>query len=96
MVTLNCTLIQSYCLLYLRVNKTKVTEFLCDTWANDRKAEWSIWMVYSKFEMPHHFVSGIDDASYLSNQRGKALSLRKLNMSEDVINIYYFMPFLHA
>ena len=34
-------------------------------WATDRRAEWSIWMVYSKVEMPHHFLhSGTDESSH--------------------------------
>ncbi|KAF4361654.1 hypothetical protein G4B88_028201 [Cannabis sativa] len=47
-----------------RSNKTRILEYLRDGWAKDRRAEWSIWMVYSKVEMPHHFLnSGTDDSS---------------------------------
>ncbi|XP_057501083.1 uncharacterized protein LOC130785064 isoform X3 [Actinidia eriantha] len=35
-------------LKFHRANETKISEFLRDAWANDRRAEWSIWMVYSK------------------------------------------------
>ncbi|KAK2664209.1 hypothetical protein Ddye_002783 [Dipteronia dyeriana] len=69
-------------LMFHRANKTKIMEFMRDAWANDRKAEWSIWMVYSKIEMPNHFISGVDGSSY-QGIRGKALSLRKLNVNED-------------
>ncbi|XP_059650912.1 uncharacterized protein LOC132297640 [Cornus florida] len=62
-------------LKFHRANKIKILENLRDAWANDRKAEWSIWMVYSKVEMPHQY-SGVDDSSYHS-VRGKLL-LRKL------------------
>ncbi|VVA90617.1 unnamed protein product [Arabis nemorensis] len=45
-----------------RDNNTKILEYLRDIWTKDRRAEWSIWMVYSKVEMPHHFInSGMTD-----------------------------------
>ncbi|XP_019438459.1 PREDICTED: protein FAM135B-like isoform X1 [Lupinus angustifolius] len=51
-------------LKFHRDNKTKILEFLYDVWAKDRKAEWSIWMVYSTVEMPHHYInSGSDESS---------------------------------
>ncbi|KAK4274225.1 hypothetical protein QN277_017483 [Acacia crassicarpa] len=43
-------------LKFHRENKTKVIDFLRDVWAEDRKAEWSIWMLHSKVEMPHHYI----------------------------------------
>ncbi|XP_010544041.1 PREDICTED: protein FAM135B isoform X2 [Tarenaya hassleriana] len=52
-------------LTFHRDSNTKVLEYLCDIWTKDRRAEWSIWMVYSKVEMPHHFInSGMDDSSH--------------------------------
>ncbi|KAG5566317.1 hypothetical protein RHGRI_002051 [Rhododendron griersonianum] len=64
-------------LKFHRANETKILEFLRDAWANDRKAEWSIWMVYSKVDMPHQYISsGVDD-SY-RGAHGKAAVLRKL------------------
>ncbi|KAF1865381.1 hypothetical protein Lal_00004755 [Lupinus albus] len=59
-------------------NKTKILEFLYDVWAKDRKAEWSIWMVYSTVEMPHHYINSGSDES--SNQGGhkRVSSLVKL------------------
>ncbi|XP_055960242.1 uncharacterized protein LOC126673897 isoform X2 [Mercurialis annua] len=52
-------------LQFHRANKTKILEFLRDAWAKDRRAEWSIWMVYSKVEMPHHYISsGNHDSSH--------------------------------
>ncbi|XP_062027272.1 uncharacterized protein LOC133743376 [Rosa rugosa] len=66
-------------LQFHRFNKTKILEYLRDTWAKDRRAEWSIWMVYSKVEMPHHFLnSGFDDSSNSGGHR-RAPSLWKLN-----------------
>lgn len=52
--------------IHCRFNKTKILEYLRDTWAKDRRAEWSIWMVYSKVEMPHHFLnsSGGEESSH--------------------------------
>lgn len=68
---------------FSRFNKSKLLEFLRESWANDRRVEWSIWMVYSKVEMPHRYISSaIDDTSYHgSNGRGPVL--RKL--TDDVI-----------
>ncbi|XP_027940471.1 protein FAM135B-like isoform X2 [Vigna unguiculata] len=50
-------------LKFHRDNKIKILEFLHETWAKDRKAEWSIWMVYSKVEMPHHYINSQSDES---------------------------------
>ncbi|XP_014504647.1 protein FAM135B isoform X2 [Vigna radiata var. radiata] len=50
-------------LKFHRENKIKILEFLRETWAKDRKAEWSIWMVYSKVEMPHHYINSESDES---------------------------------
>ncbi|KAL4588579.1 hypothetical protein LXL04_001471 [Taraxacum kok-saghyz] len=52
-------------LKFHRANKTKVLEHLRNSWAVDRRAEWSIWMVYSKVEMPHQPIrSAVDDSAY--------------------------------
>ncbi|XP_065851598.1 uncharacterized protein [Euphorbia lathyris] len=52
-------------LQFHRKNKTKILDFLREVWAKDRRAEWSIWMVYSKVEMPHHYISsGNHDSSH--------------------------------
>lgn len=61
-----------------RVHKTKILEFLRDAWATDRRAEWSIWMIYSKVDMPHHYISSGAEESSFHGMRGKASSLRKL------------------
>ncbi|KAL7153367.1 hypothetical protein ABFS83_04G163900 [Erythranthe nasuta] len=61
-----------------RANKTKILEFLCNQWAVDRKAEWSIWMVHTKVEMPHPYISGVVDDSSNHGLRGRGLNLRKL------------------
>ena len=66
-----------------RANKKKILEFLIDTWANDRRAEWSIWMVYSKVEMPHNYLNNVVDGSSCLAGRGKVPSLKKL--TDDVI-----------
>ncbi|CAL0324521.1 unnamed protein product [Lupinus luteus] len=51
-------------LKFHRENKTKILEFLRDSWANDRRTEWSIWMVYSKVAVPHQYMSnGVDGVS---------------------------------
>lgn len=66
-------------LKFHRANKTKILEYLHDAWANDRRAEWSIWMVYSKVEMPHQYISSVVDDSSYQSVHGKAPVLRKLN-----------------
>ncbi|KAK7400259.1 hypothetical protein VNO78_11462 [Psophocarpus tetragonolobus] len=51
-------------LTFHRENKTKILEFLRRSWAIDRRAEWSIWMVYSKVAMPHQNISnGVEGTS---------------------------------
>ncbi|KAJ0250635.1 putative serine esterase family protein [Hirschfeldia incana] len=65
-------------LTFHRDNNTKILEYLRDIWTKDRRAEWSIWMVYSKVEMPHHFISGVDDTSNHSSHK-RVTSALKLN-----------------
>ncbi|KAJ4701539.1 hypothetical protein OWV82_024770 [Melia azedarach] len=65
-------------LSFHRANNRKILKYLRDTWAKDRRAEWSIWMVYSKVEMPHHYLnSGIDESHNGVHKR--VSSLLKLN-----------------
>ncbi|KAL2935349.1 hypothetical protein RDABS01_018467 [Bienertia sinuspersici] len=62
-----------------RANKTKIMEYLRESWANDRRTEWSIWMVHSKVEMPHHVISSrSEEVSLHGGLRGKVAVLRKL------------------
>ncbi|KAK7384951.1 hypothetical protein VNO78_30654 [Psophocarpus tetragonolobus] len=83
---LNCYHLVGNQLLYLwniflnfhRLNKTKILEFLHDTWAKDRKAEWSIWMVYAKVEMPHHYINNGSDGSSHRVAHRRVSSLWKL------------------
>ncbi|XP_023537065.1 protein FAM135B-like isoform X1 [Cucurbita pepo subsp. pepo] len=57
-------------LKFHRANKTKIIEHLREGWAKDRRAEWSIWMVYSKVEMPHHYInSGSEEPPNLAIRR---------------------------
>lgn len=82
--------------MYHRANKTKILEYLRDGWAKDRRAEWSIWMVYSKVEMPHHYInSGMEEPSSLairrSNVHKRVSSLWKL--ADDVSG--YFSVLFH-
>ncbi|KAJ7946668.1 hypothetical protein O6P43_031564 [Quillaja saponaria] len=61
-----------------RANKTKILEFLSNSWAKGQRAECSIWMVYSKVEMPHCYISnGPEGTSCHPGIRGRALSLQK-------------------
>ncbi|XP_051123145.1 uncharacterized protein LOC127246018 isoform X2 [Andrographis paniculata] len=47
-----------------RVNAKKVLRYLYHQWRVERKAEWSIWMVYTKVEMPHQYISSSVHTSY--------------------------------
>ncbi|XP_061337171.1 uncharacterized protein LOC133284199 [Gastrolobium bilobum] len=67
-------------LKFHRENKTKILEFLRNSWASDRRTEWSIWMVYSKVELPHQYMSnGVEGTSLYRGIRGRSLSTRRLN-----------------
>ncbi|KAL3618006.1 hypothetical protein CASFOL_038327 [Castilleja foliolosa] len=59
-----------------RVNIKKILDFLRNHWAVERKAEWSIWMVYTKVEMPHQYISSVADDSLIRGSRGRG-HLRK-------------------
>ncbi|KAL1531794.1 protein FAM135B-like isoform X3 [Salvia divinorum] len=61
-----------------RANAKKILESLCNQWAVDRKAEWSIWMVYTKAEIPHQYISSVVDDTTIRGLRGRGSSLRKL------------------
>lgn len=74
--------------IYYRFNKTKVLEYLRDTWAKDRKAEWSIWMVYSKVEMPHHFINGGGDESSHSAGHRRVSTMWKLTDDVSILSIH--------
>ncbi|WJX16498.1 hypothetical protein P8452_06514 [Trifolium repens] len=66
-------------LKFHRDNKTKILEFLRDAWARDRKTEWSIWMVYSKVEMPHHYINSENDEFSYRGVHRRVSSLLKLS-----------------
>ncbi|GFP79957.1 protein fam135b [Phtheirospermum japonicum] len=59
-----------------RANIKKILDFLRNQWAVERKAEWSIWMVYTKVEMPHQYISSVVDDSSIRGSRGRG-HLRK-------------------
>jgi hypothetical protein len=61
-----------------RENKTEILEFLRNTWAKDRNSEWSIWMMYSKVEMPHHYINSGSDESSRRGMYKRVSSLWKL------------------
>lgn len=67
-----------------RENKTKILEFLCKSWAIDRRTDWSIWMVYSKVAMPHQYMSNrVEGTSLHHGVHGSSLNTRRL--TDDVI-----------
>ncbi|XP_077248667.1 uncharacterized protein LOC143888200 [Tasmannia lanceolata] len=59
-------------LKFHRANRTRILEHLRDTWAHDRKAEWSIWMVHSKVEIPHRYLRSGDEPSSHHSILGRA------------------------
>ncbi|CAN4086119.1 unnamed protein product [Withania somnifera] len=61
-----------------RTHKIPIMDFLREQWAIDRRAEWSIWMVHSKVEMPHQYLSSDIDISSYHASRGRAPVLRKI------------------
>lgn len=61
-----------------RTHKTSIMDFLRDQWAIDRRSEWSIWMVHSKVEMPHQYISSDIDSSSYHGSRGRAPVMRKI------------------
>ncbi|KAJ6835198.1 protein FAM135B-like isoform X1 [Iris pallida] len=61
-----------------RINRMEILEYLYDAWAIDRKAEWSIWMVHSKVEIPHRYLRSSAEDSPQRNSLGK-VSSRKSN-----------------
>lgn len=63
-------------MLDFRANKTTIMEHLRDAWAADRRVEWSIWMVYTKVEMPNNYISSGSDEP--SHRHRRAPSLYKL------------------
>ncbi|KAK7410414.1 hypothetical protein VNO78_01182 [Psophocarpus tetragonolobus] len=65
-------------LKFHRDNKIKILVFLRDAWTKDRKAEWSIWMLYSKVEMPHHYINSKSDESSNRGVHKRVSSLWKL------------------
>ncbi|KAL5206661.1 hypothetical protein ABZP36_034870 [Zizania latifolia] len=50
-------------LKFHRINKTKILDYLRDSWALDRKSEWSIWTVHSKVEIPHRYLRSTTEES---------------------------------
>ncbi|MED6118805.1 hypothetical protein PIB30_006301 [Stylosanthes scabra] len=78
-------------LKFHRENKTKIMEFLRNSWANERRTEWSIWMVYSKVAMPHQPKSnGVERTLLHHGARGNT---RKL--TDDPIQIATMRAELH-
>ncbi|CAD6254640.1 unnamed protein product [Miscanthus lutarioriparius] len=50
-------------LKFHRTHKVKILDYLHDMWDIDRKAEWSIWIIHSKIEIPHRYLRSMNDDS---------------------------------
>ncbi|KAE8679923.1 Serine esterase family protein, putative isoform 4 [Hibiscus syriacus] len=74
-------------------NGLEILQFLRDAWVKDRRAEWSIWMVYNKVEMPHHYINGgFDEPSHhLVHKRGPNL----MKLTDDPAEIATMQAELH-
>ncbi|KAE8653933.1 Serine esterase family protein, putative isoform 2 [Hibiscus syriacus] len=76
-----------------RDNRAQILQFLRDALAKDRRAEWSIWMVYTNVEMPHHYINGgFDEPSHhLVHKRGPSL----LKLTDDPAELATMRAELH-
>ncbi|PWA51631.1 serine esterase family protein [Artemisia annua] len=64
-------------LKFHRNHKTRVLKQLDDAWANDRRAEWSIWIVFSKVDVLHQNIgSQVDDSN--NGVLGKSSAIPKI------------------
>ena len=81
-VVVYCHIQQCFLDLF-RINKTKILDYLHDVWAIDRKAEWSIWTVHSKIEIPHRYLRSMDDDSSHRHSLLRVSGSRKFH--DDVI-----------
>ncbi|XP_073013960.1 uncharacterized protein [Typha latifolia] len=64
-------------LKFHRANRIKIMEHLHDVWASDRKAEWSIWTVHSRIDIPHRYLRSWAVDSSHPNSLGKVVAPRK-------------------
>lgn len=60
-------------LKFHRAHRTKIVELLRSAWAADRKAEWSIWMVHSKIEIPLRYLKSTSNDSTQRSALGKSV-----------------------
>ncbi|KAJ1274455.1 hypothetical protein BS78_05G062900 [Paspalum vaginatum] len=52
-------------LKFHREHRVKILDYLHAIWDADRKAEWSIWIIHSKIEIPHRYLRSMADDSRL-------------------------------
>ncbi|KAL6658353.1 hypothetical protein ACP70R_003939 [Stipagrostis hirtigluma subsp. patula] len=62
-VSSQLSLIWSSFLKFHRINRIKILNYLHAVWDVDRKAEWSIWIIHSKIEIPHRYLRSVTDSS---------------------------------
>ncbi|KAL6870917.1 hypothetical protein ACP4OV_014765 [Aristida adscensionis] len=62
-VTSQLSLVWNAFLKFHRINKIKILDYLHAMWDVDRKAEWSIWIIHSKIEIPHRYLRSVTDNS---------------------------------
>ncbi|WVZ19315.1 hypothetical protein V8G54_006637 [Vigna mungo] len=79
-------------LKFHRDNKTKIMGFLHETWIRERRTEWSIWMLYSKVEMPHQYTNSKGDET---SQRATKRVASLWKLPDDPIQIAATRAELH-
>ena len=69
-------------------------DHLRNSYAIDRRAEWSIWMVYSKVEMPQQPTRNETKDSSYHGLRGKVPVLRKITEDVSLLPLFNFVQCL--
>ncbi|KAK3119825.1 hypothetical protein QOZ80_9AG0675890 [Eleusine coracana subsp. coracana] len=63
--TVSCqlSLIWNAFLKFHRINRIKILDYLHAIWDDNRKTEWSIWIIHSKIEIPHRYLRSMTNDS---------------------------------
>ncbi|XP_025828190.1 protein FAM135B-like [Panicum hallii] len=66
-------------LKFHRTHRVKILDYLHAIWDLDRKAEWSIWIIHSKIEIPHRYLRSMTDYSPRHGHLLRISSSRKVH-----------------
>ncbi|XP_022684934.1 protein FAM135B [Setaria italica] len=64
-------------LKFHRTHRVKILDYLHAIWDFDRKAEWSIWIIHSKIDIPHRYLRTMNDGSPRHGHLRRISSSRK-------------------